>query len=166
MLMKQGKDVQLQIRVSAAEKKAIQQSAARAGLEMSSWVRARLLPRSRETFRRLVEHASQRPHEQRYALAELNDFLTRLGPAGLLEAVEEPPAPLDPYLANYIAGMVETAAHHAGVRPPPWTADIAPLAEPVFGTDLPGLRLHLLLNTPPAFGRRNIFIDSTIGDRV
>lgn len=166
MVMKQGKDVQLQIRLSAAEKKAIQQSAARSGMEMSSWVRARLLPRSRETFRRLVEVASQRPDERRYALAELNDLLTRLGPAGLLEAVAEPPASLDPYLANYVAGMIETAAHHAGVRPPPWTADIAPLAAPVFGTDLPGLRLHLLLNAPPAFRRRNIFIDSTVGDRV
>jgi len=164
--MKHGKDVQLQIRVSAAEKKAIQHAAARAGMEMSSWVRARLVPPSRESFRQLVEDLAQQPDERRYLLAELNDFLTRLGPAGLLEAVTEPAPPLDPYLANYVAAMIETAAHQAGVRPPHWTAHVAPLEAPVFGTDLPSLRLHLLLNTPPAFRRRNIFIDATVGDRV
>jgi hypothetical protein len=29
-----------------------------------------------------------------------------------------------------------------------------------------GLRLHLLLSAPPAFRRRNIFLDASVGDRV
>jgi hypothetical protein len=92
--------------------------------------------------------------------------LTGLGAAGLRVAVAEPPPPLEPYLANYLAAMVETAAHRADIVPPIWTANVAALTEPVFGTALPGLRLHLLLNTPPAFRRRNILVDSTVGDRV
>jgi uncharacterized protein (DUF1778 family) len=164
--MKAGKDGQLQIRLSAAEKKAIRQAAARAGMDMSSWVRARLLPRSRETFRHLAERLSTDDAERPYLLAELNDLLARLSPAELVEAVAEPPPPLEPYMANYLAAMVETAAHRAGVKPPSWTSEVVPLAEPAFGNDLPGLRLHLLLNAPPAFRRRNIFIDSSVGDRI
>jgi hypothetical protein len=77
-----------------------------------------------------------------------------------------PAAPLEPYVANYVAAMVETAAHRAAVAAPVWTAEIAPLATPVFGSPLPALRMHLLVRAPPAFRRRNIFIDATIGDRV
>jgi hypothetical protein len=40
------------------------------------------------------------------------------------------------------------------------------LPQPVFGSELKALRLHLLTNSPPAFRRRNIFIDATLGDRV
>jgi hypothetical protein len=36
----------------------------------------------------------------------------------------------------------------------------------VFGSDLQNLRLYLLTHSPPPFRRRNIFIDSTLGDRV
>jgi uncharacterized protein (DUF1778 family) len=164
--MAQGKDGQLQIRVSAEEKRAIQQAAARAGMDTSAWVRAKLLPRSRETFRRLAEALPQQIDDRPFLLAELNDLLARLSAAAFADAVAESPPPLEPYLANYVAAMVETAAHRASVTPPSWTAAIAPLAEPVFGTALPGLRLHLLINAPPAYRRRNIFVDSTVGDRV
>lgn len=164
--MAHGKNGQLQIRLSGAEKKAIRQAATRAGMDVSSWVRAKLLPPAREAFQRLAEHLAKRPDERPYVLAELNDLLAGLGPAALVDAVSEPPPPLEPYMANYVAAMVETQAHRAGVAPPPWTAGIPALAEPVFGTALPGLRLHLLVNAPPAFRRRNIFIDSTVGDRV
>jgi hypothetical protein len=52
------------------------------------------------------------------------------------------------------------------VPPPRWTPAIPGLSKPVFGTSLVGLRLHLLLRSPPAFRRRNIFIDASLGDRV
>jgi hypothetical protein len=164
--MAKGKDGQLQIRVSAKEKRAIQQAAARAGMGTSAWVRAKLLPPGRETFQRLAAALSAQPDDRAFLLAELNDLLTALGAAGLREAVADSPPPLEPYLANYLAAMVETAPHRAGSSPPVWTANVAVLTEPVFGTTLPGLRLHLLLHAPPAFRRRNIFIDSTVGDRV
>jgi hypothetical protein len=164
--MRRTKDGQLQIRVSAAEKKAIQQAAARAGLDMSGWVRTKLLPPPRETFRRLTTSLASRPDDRRYLLAEFNDFLTGLGAAAFVLAVAEPPPPLPPYLANYVAAMVETAAHRLDAAPPGWTAGVVPLAEPVFGSSLASVRLHLLLASPPAFRRRNIFIDASIGDRV
>jgi hypothetical protein len=72
----------------------------------------------------------------------------------------------DPYLANYVAAMVEQAAHRAGVVPPPWTSGIAPLPEPAFAVPWLSLRAHLLLESPVPFRRRNIFIDSGIGARV
>lgn len=63
--------------------------------------------------------------------------------------------------------MVELAAHRRDVPPPAWVRDIKPLErEPHFATSLPGLRLHLLRTSPVPFKRRNIFIDSSIGDRV
>jgi len=166
--MRDAKTQQLQIRLTAAEKAAIQRAAARAGMDMSAWVLARLLPQRSRPFLALSQAlAGAGADERRYLLAELNDFLSGLAPRELVDAVaERPTQALDAYLANYLAAMVETAAHRVGAEPPAWTAEIAPLDEPVFGTPLRGLRLHLLLNAPPPFRRRNIFVDSSIGDRV
>jgi hypothetical protein len=73
----------------------------------------------------------------------------------------------DPYLANYVAAMVEQAIHRkGGVRPPRWTSTVPPLSQPVFAAPWMSLRAHLLLESPVPFRRRNIFIDSSIGDRV
>jgi hypothetical protein len=73
---------------------------------------------------------------------------------------------LTPYLANYIAAMVEYGCAQRDVAPPAWTRLIAPLPEPVFGSALISLRLHLLSHSPAPFRRRNIFIDATVGARV
>ena len=157
----------LQIRVAPAEKAAIQAAAARAGMDMSSWVLERLLPPGPKRFQALVAALADAAESRRFGLAELNDFLSGLGPRELAQAIAAAPAAvLDAYLANYVAAMVETAAHRAEVPAPPWTAEIACLTAPVFATPLAGLRLHLLLSSPPAFRRRNIFIDATIGARV
>ncbi len=75
-------------------------------------------------------------------------------------------ARLSPYLRNYVAAMVELAAQQQDVRPPAWVRDVEPLETPHFATPLAGLRLHLLRMAPVPFKRRNIFIDSSIGDRV
>ncbi|HXU29874.1 MAG TPA: hypothetical protein VN851_04780 [Thermoanaerobaculia bacterium] len=102
-----------------------------------------------------------------FALAELNDLLTGLGPTDLSIAVEKADlSDLTPYLQNYVAAMVELAAHRRDVPPPSWVRDVEPLAEPRFATPLASLRLHLLRASPVPFKRRNIFIDSSIGDRV
>ena len=99
-----------------------------------------------------------------YPLAEFNDLLT----AALADEIESLPRPAieDPYRLNYVTAMVELAANRAGVAPPPWTSDVAPLATPVFIDPLLALRPHLLTASPPSFRRRNIFIDSSLGDRV
>ena len=75
-------------------------------------------------------------------------------------------AGLTPYLRNYVAAMVELAAHQRDVFPPAWVRDVEPLEAPHFATPLAGLRLHLLRTAPVPFKRRNIFIDASIGDRV
>jgi hypothetical protein len=99
-----------------------------------------------------------------YALAELNDLLT----AAEASAIESLPRPdiSDSYRLNYVTAMVELAAHRAGIVPPLWTVSVAPLDEPVFIDTSLSLRLHLLTASPVPFRRRNIFIDSSLGDRV
>jgi hypothetical protein len=165
-----AKNRQLQIRVSAAQKTVIQRAADRAGMDMSAWVLSKLLPPAGPRFRQLttaVAEQATNAGERRFAFAELNDFLTALAPSEFMNAVREAPADgADPYTANYIAAMVETAAHRHRLPPPAWTEHVAPLEEPVFGTSLMSLRLHLLTAAPPAFRRRNIFIDASIGARV
>jgi hypothetical protein len=160
-----AKSGQLQIRVSPAEKAAIQRAARRAGLDMSAYVLARVLPAPARRFQDLTE-ACRDSRGARIALAELNDWLAGLSAGEIQEAVASPPHALAPYLANYVAAMVEYACGRHGVAPPAWTGAIAPLAEPVFGSALTSLRLHLLTHSPAPFRRRNIFIDATVGARV
>jgi hypothetical protein len=160
-----AKSAQLQIRVSPAEKSAIQRAARRAGMDMSAYILARMLPPLARRFQDLTE-ACRDSEGARFALAELNSWLAGLGAGELHEAVAAPPPALTPFLANYVAAMVEYACAQHGVVPPAWTRDTAPLAEPVFGSALMGLRLHLLTHSPAPFRRRNIFIDATVGDRV
>jgi hypothetical protein len=99
-----------------------------------------------------------------YPLAELNDLLT----ATTGEEVLHLPRPEidDAYRLNYVTAMVEVAAHRSGVVPPDWALTVEPLPFPVFVDPSLRLRAHLLTSSPPPFCRRNIFIDSTLGDRV
>lgn len=127
---------------------------------------ARPLPGSRLKFAQLLV-ALRDEGQPRFALAELNDLLTGLASAELSIAVEQADlGGLTPYLQNYVAAMVELVAHRRDVPPPSWVRDVEPLAEPRFATPLASLRLHLLRASPVPFKRRNIFIDSSIGDRV
>jgi hypothetical protein len=99
-----------------------------------------------------------------YPLAELNDLLTAAsGPE--VEALPRPTID-DAYRLNYVTAMVELAAHRTGVLPPLWTASVHPLDNPHFIDSSLSLRAHLLTASPPPFRRRNIFIGSSLGDRV
>ena len=160
-----AKSAQLQIRVSPAEKAAIQRAARRAGLDMSAYVLARVLPAPARRFQELTD-ACRDSQGVRFALAELNSWLAGLGAGEIQDAVASPPHGLTPYLANYIAAMVEYVCGRHDVAPPAWTRTIAPLGEPVFGSTLMSLRLHLLTHSPAPFRRRNIFIDASVGARV
>ena len=160
------KNEQLQIRVTPKQKAALKRAAQRAGQPVSEYVLARVLPSGRDRLEELVGALGDE-RERRYALAEVNDLLAGLEPAELAEAIEvRPPDDLSPYLRNYLAAMVEQAATRKAVTPPAWLRAIEPLAEPHFATPLPGLRLHLLRASPIPFRRRNIFVDSGVGDRV
>jgi uncharacterized protein (DUF1778 family) len=160
------KTSQLQLRVSPDEKAAIQRAARRSGMGMSEFVLSRVLPAYEQKVQHLLR-ALKDESAQSFALAELNDLLARLTAEELQQAVAAPPpAWLSAELGNYWAAMVEHASVARQIPPPPWTLNIAPLEKPMFGSSLESLRLHLLSNSPPAFRRRNIFIDTTIGGRV
>jgi hypothetical protein len=161
-----GKTSQLQIRVSPAEKAAIHRAALRAGQTVSTYVLGKLLAVPGAEFQEAVE-ACAGPNPPSFALAELNALLTRQTAAELREAVAAAPAAaLTPYLANYVAAMVEYACQRHGLAAPAWTRGIEALARPVFGSSLQSLRLHLLVHSPPPFRRRNIFVDASLGARV
>ena len=160
------KSQQLQIRVTPQQKAALRRQARRAGTDVSTYVLARTLPVAANRFAALLRALGDE-ETGRFALAELNDLLTSLGPTEILDAVADADVrALSPYLANYVAAMVELAAQRNEVVPPAWVQDVEPLAQPHFATSLPSLRLHLLRSAPVPFRRRNIFIDSTLGDRV
>lgn len=133
---------------------------------MSAYVLARVLGsherRVGEALRRLGDDRTRR-----FGLAELHDVLASLPADALRHAVAAPPPEaLPPQVANYAAAMIEYACARNNVAAPGWTRAIAPLATPVFGSQLESLRLHLLVSSPPPFRSRNIYIDTSVGGRV
>jgi hypothetical protein len=164
-LNKSPKSEQLQVRVSRRQKAAIQRAAAKVGMDMSAYVLSRVLSDNAVKFHDFAV-ACMGP-TSRFALAELNSFLSGLAAGDLRDAVAEPPPlELTPYFLNYITAMVEQTCARRAVAAPRWTRTIPPLIDPVFASALISLRLHLLTHSPPAFRRRNIFIDSSVGDRI
>ncbi len=117
-----------------------------------------------EAFLKLTAQLSDTTTGKSYILAELNDLLTAASANDVL-VLARPEIP-DLYLENYVAAMVDQAAHNCRVVPPLWTSLVAPLRDPVFAVPWQSLRAHLLLESPIAFRRRNIFINATLGDRV
>jgi uncharacterized protein (DUF1778 family) len=161
------KSQHLQIRVTPRQKAALKRMAGAAGLDVSSYVLARALPPAQRRFEELLALLAGGDDEARYALAELNDLLSGLARDELRDAVAHADvARLSPWLANYVAAMVEQACCVKGVARPGWTGRVAPLETPWFATSLKSLRLHLLRSSLVAFKRRNLFVDSSIGARV
>jgi hypothetical protein len=160
------KSQQLQIRVTPLQKSALRRHARAAGLDVSAYVLSRLLPPDEERFAEILR-ALRVDGDERFALAELNDFLASRVPTQLAAAVARATlGGLSPFLQNYVAAMVEQAAGQKGVAPPAWARDVQPLAEPYFASALKSLRFHLLQVSPAPFKRRNLFIDAAVGSRV
>jgi len=163
-----AKSQQLQIRVTPAQKAALKRLAHEAGADVSAYVLARALPDARLRFGEIVR-ALDDDADHRFALAELNDLLSRLTGAQLRDAVAvaRPELPgLPTLIQNYVAAMVEQACCQRDAPAPSWTRDVPPLETPYFATRLRGLRLHLIRAAPVPFKRRNIFVDSGVGARV
>ncbi|MGH7564408.1 MAG: plasmid mobilization protein [Gemmatimonadota bacterium] len=160
------KSQQLQVRLTPAQKTALKRLARRAGLDVSSYVLSRVLPEARSRLDGILR-ALRREENQRFALAELNDFLHDLAPVQFGDAVAHVELEgLSSFLQNYVAAMVEQAANQKGQAPPPWVREVEPLEKPYFAAPFSSLRPHLLRAAPIAFKRRNIFVDSAVGDRV
>ena len=161
-----GKSEHLQIRVTPREKAALKRAAAAAGQDLSTWVLSRALPSGGRRFEDVLERLA-RTVDHRYELAELNDLLSTMSGSELQDAVAHAaPDRLPLFLQNYVAAMVEQAAHLRDVPPPGWTARVPPLDRPWFATTLASLRPYLLRVSPVPFRRRNLFIDAAIGSRV
>lgn len=160
------KSRQLQIRITPAQKAALKRLARRAGTDVSSYVLSRALPPAGERFREIAR-SLQNGDDPRLALAELNDLLSGLLPTEFTDSVVD----IDlegatPLLRNYVAAMVEQAAYQKGKPPPSWVRDVEPLDTPYFAAPFRRLRPHLLRASPVPFKRRNLFVDSAVGDRV
>lgn len=162
------KSLQLQIRVTPAEKAALKRRAADAGQDLSRYVLSRALPPGRDRFAEILGTLAGADEEsRRFGLAELNDFLSGLTPMEFAEAVGTADlGGLSSFLRSYVAAMVEVAADRKAVASPPWTAGVGGPDRPYFATPLKGLRLHLLRSAPIPFKRRNLFVDASVGDRV
>jgi len=162
-----SKTSQLQIRVDANEKARIRQRANDAGMDVSKWVLQKLLPPVEERFRQICEDLAGGSAGRTYVLAELHDYFNRLEPREFSLAVRyPPPVQLPPFEANYLAAMLEYTAAEKKAPAPEWVKDIEPLDMPWFASSLQNLRLYLLTHSPPAFRRRNLFIDSSVGERI
>lgn len=165
-MSRNSRSEQLQIRVSPAEKEAVRRAAEHAGLDMSAYILSRALPSPAMRLQACIADCAG-PAPPSFGLAALNTLLTRWTAGELRDAIATPPPnALTPFLSNYIAAMIEEACERRAIRVPAWVRAIEPLAEPVFGSTLESLRLHLLTHSPPPFRRRNIFIDATVGDQV
>lgn len=162
------KTQQLQIRVTPEQKAELRNLARAAGQDVSTYVLSRALPAAKLRFGEIVRSLRD-DEDQRFNLAELNDLLSRLTGTQLTDVVDVAPREvwqLSPLIRNYVAAMVELVAHQRGASAPEWVGEVAPLEDPHFVTSLSSLRLHLLKEAPVSFKRRNIYVDSTVGDRV
>jgi len=156
----------LQIRVTVEQKAALKRLAAEAGQDVSAFVLARSLPAAKIRFRELVD-SLRRDDDRRFLLAALNDLLSTIPASAFVDAVADADLRThSEFTANYIAAMVEHAATRNRLDPPNWTRKVEALELPYFATELRSLRPWLLTASPVAFKRRNLFVDSSIGDRV
>ncbi len=163
---KKAKTAQLQIRVTPNEKERIKKRAEAAGLGMSDWVLRTILPDVESAVQELVAElaTSEKPG---YVFAALLDLLEQFSPHEFELAVGTPPdVALTSYWAAYLAATIEYAAARKGVMPPRWTSKVPGLDEPVFGSSLQSVREYLLTHSPPPFAKRNIFVESSVGQRV
>ncbi len=160
------KTEQLQIRVSAEQKRALQRLAREAGQGVSAWVLGQVLPPESDRFQALAAAVADR-EGRGYALAELADWLRTLRRGAFARAVARAPeAAIDPEGLNYLAAAIERAAGERGLRPPAWTARVAVPQQPLFGSALASVRPYLLTQAPVALRRRNVFVDASFDQRV
>jgi hypothetical protein len=160
------KTEQIQLRVTRAEKRDLERRSREEGLDLSAWMLGRLRPPHRIRFWDLVSTLAASTVRS-FVLAEVGELLLALASDEFSRVTEGSlPAKLDELTLNQLAAMVELRAARLGVEPPAWTKAVVPLCIPWFASALLSVRLHLLCNAPPAYRRRNLFVDSTFEERV
>ena len=164
--MNQLKDTFLQIRMTSEQKEGIRDAAATANTDMSSWILSKVANSQSKEFLLIVEKLASLK-EQSYVYAELHDFLSNCNSSSFSLAVQAiPNLNLSTFQLNYVAAMVEQRAQQLHQTLPDWCRETNRLETPYFGSSLKSLSFYLLLNSLIAFRRRNIFIDSSIDDRI
>ena len=119
-----------------------------------------------------AELASDRPLSLWRLGDLLDDFRIRAKTAEekLNLVVEQPvwiEAPEQQDCNAYLAGMVETLCHEAGLPPPSWTESPRCFPHrPWFAGGLENLKAILLAESPVAFRRRNLFVSANALVRV
>jgi hypothetical protein len=155
-----NKTSQLQIRVTPEQKAELKSLASSAGLNVSQYVLATVLPAHRHALADRTEAFAQ-ANDRPSALSDLGAYLTGLAPSELSLAVSDiDVAELAPTLQSHVAAMVELVTRSVGLEPPGWAGRIQPQHRPHFARDLPSLRPHQMRVTPVPFKRRNLFIDT------
>jgi uncharacterized protein (DUF1778 family) len=157
---------QLQIRVTLQEKAALKRLARAAGLDVSAYVLRRSLSQAADRVTGVLA-ALREGENRRFALAEWDDLVTALPPAEFGSVLQHVDLEgLDAVTRNYLAGLVELAAHDKRLTPPPWTRSVEPLDTPYFATSLRSARPYLLRVTAVPFRRRNLFTERGVAHRV
>jgi transcriptional regulator with XRE-family HTH domain len=75
-------------------------------------------------------------------------------------AAPAPPTGDDRFDA-FVAALVEHHLERDGLPVPAWCAAPPPLPEPWFVVDLPAFREDALVSSPPAFRRRNVYVNAS-----
>jgi hypothetical protein len=159
----------IQIRVTKEEKAAIQAASQRAHLEMSQWILQKILPDPEAKLLTLLAKLKrvENTKNRSFILNELASFLARLSGHELQMAIAKPiNIGLSELMDNYVAAMIEQACVFKKIAPTLWLTEKTSVEQPFFGTKLQSMRLYLLIVSPPSFKKRNIFIDSSIGELV
>lgn len=153
------KTSQLQIRITPEQKRALKRLAADAGLSVSKYVLATVLPSSQLEFTRRVQALGTHP-QRMVALGELRSFLSELGLEEMREAIADVDLEgLAPVLRNYAAATVEQVVKERELPVPSWVTRVEPLDRPHFAWEVRSLWPHLMRIAPLTFKRRNVFVD-------
>ncbi len=120
----------------------------------------------RSTFRpfrvaEIAERASEGAQPFDLAVREFLDTWQGLPGEERREALAEEPVPVGLVEDAYLAALAEHLAASGGIEAPAWTE--APqrfLRYPFFAGDLESLKAQLLVESPSAFRRRQIFISA------
>ena len=154
------KTSQLQIRITPEQKQALKRLAADAGLSVSKYVLATVLPSAQLEFGRRVKALHTHP-QRMVALGELRSFLADLGLGEVREAIADVDLEgLAPVLQNYAAATVEQVVKDRDLPLPSWVTRVDPLDRPHFAWPARSLWPHLMRIAPLTFKRRNVFIDA------
>jgi hypothetical protein len=109
------------------------------------------------TAREFVEAADGHPHWQLVLNELIDDF--RAGDATAREALMREPPARPGRFAGLVAAVLSALCREAGLQPAPWVAETCS-PEPFFPVPArsAALRLRLMIESPPAFRIRNVFV--------